>query len=63
MYKINNQQKIQIFGGNFVNNNKNKCSMIIDNIKKGISEYIKLSEEKKNQKTLQIKLKYLVKIL
>ena len=57
IYKINNENKVKIFGDKFVKNNKNKCYMIIDNIKKEISEYIELSEELKKQKTIQIKLR------
>ena len=56
MYKIGNENKIKIFGSKFVSNNKDKCSIKIDGIKKELSEYIELTNEQKLKKTIEIKL-------
>ena len=63
IYDINNEdeedeeeeQIINIFGTEFVKNNKNKCKMIIDNKEYEISE--KYNIENYNDKILKIKLK------
>ena len=52
IYKIKGENRINIFGGNFVENNKNNCKMIIDK-----KEY-KLTVEYENysyNNTLRIK--------
>ena len=52
IYKIKGENRIKIFGGNFVENNKNNCKMIIDK-----KEY-KLTVEYENysyNNTLRIK--------
>ena len=40
IYKNNNDNEIKIFDNNIVNNNKNKCYIIIDNQKTELKEYI-----------------------
>ena len=48
-----NENKIQIFGRDFVKNNKNNCILIIDNIEVELCERIKA----KNKREIRIKLK------
>ena len=63
IYEINNkdkeeeeeEQNINIFGAEFVKNNKNKCKMIIDNKEYEISE--KYNIKYYNDNILEIKLK------
>ena len=55
IYDINNQNKIRIFGSNFVKNNKNICKMIIDNKKYNIKRIYNVKNYKNN--ILKIKLK------
>ena len=57
IYDINKQNKenINIFGKKFVENNKNKCRMIIDNKEYEISEKYNIKNYNKNK--LEIKLK------
>ena len=59
IYDINKEKgdEINIFGAEFVKNNKNKCKMIIDNKEYEISE--KYNIENYNDKILKIKLKEL----
>ena len=49
------EDEINIFGSNFVKNNKDKCKLIIDNIEYEITEKFKIKNYK--NKTLNIKLK------
>ena len=57
IYDINkeNKEDINIFGEEFVKNNKNICKMIIDNKEYAISEKYNIKTYKKNK--LKIKLK------
>ena len=59
IYNINNKdrkfQYINIFGSDFVKNNKNKCEMIIDDKEYEISEKYNIRSYNKNK--LEIKLK------
>ena len=55
-------KKIQIFGKDFVKNNKDKCYMIIDGQKSEIKEEFVLNNENKNLKELIVKLAGLNKI-
>ena len=69
IYDINNkdeedeeeEQIINIFGAEFVKNNKNKCKMIIDNKEYEISE--KYNIENYNDNILEIKLKLIENII
>ena len=54
IYKIN-ENCINIFGNKFVENNKNKCKMIIDNKEYEITE--KYNVQNYNNNNLKIKLK------
>ena len=56
IYDINGQNEFQIFGPQFVKNNKNICKMIIDNKEYEIAENIKYNVKNNNNK-LKIKLK------
>jgi len=57
IYDINkeNNESINIFGENFVKNNRNICKMIIDNKEYEISERYNIKNYNKNK--LEIKLK------
>ena len=57
IYDINKEDgdEINIFGSEFVKNNKNKCKMIIDNKKYKITEKYKIKNYNNNK--LNIKLK------
>ena len=46
----------RIFGRLFVENNKNKCYLLIGNEKKNLSEYLELNEEQKDYNALNMKL-------
>ena len=54
IYNINNENKIKLFGFDFVKNNKNNCYLIINNIKQELTNYIEIKT--KEQKLLEIKL-------
>ena len=54
IYKIKNQNKIQLFGENFIKNNKNNCKIIVENKEQDISEYLNVN---KNITNVKIKLK------
>ena len=57
IYKIEkNQQKIKIFGDNFVENNKNNCYIVIDGKQKELCSELMLNENQKESNTLEIKL-------
>ena len=56
IYKIEIvEDNIKIFGNEFVENNKNKCKMIIDNKEYEIQEYFDI--ESNNNNILNLKLK------
>ena len=55
-YNICDDYRIKLFGGNFVDNNKNKCTIIIDKKEYNLCEYYK-DENLKLKKILEIKLK------
>ena len=54
IYDINSQYNIRIFGSKFVENNKNKCKMIIDNKEYEITELYNIKNYTNNE--LKIKL-------
>ena len=56
IYNTNNDHKIKIFGNEYVNNNKDKCHIIIDGNKKDLCEYIDLNMAQMLQKNLKLKL-------
>ena len=62
IYDINKERgdKINIFGSKFVENNKNKCKMIIDNMEYDITDKYNIENYKYNR--LNIKLKGIDKI-
>jgi len=55
IYDINGISKIRIFGSKFIENNKNKCKIIIDNKELEIAEEYNIKINNNNK--LQIKLK------
>ena len=56
-YNINkDDNKINIFGSDFVKNNKDNCYILIDNQKYDLCEYFKLNNNHKNNNILQIQL-------
>ena len=55
IYDINGKNYINIFGSKFVENNKNKCKMIIDNEEYELAEYYNVKGNNNNK--LKIKLK------
>ena len=63
-YQINydNDKDIKIFGNDFVENNKEKCFLIINNKKHDLCEYINKNEIKNDNNTLEIKLKEIKQI-
>ena len=57
-YKIDeNAEKIKIFNEIFVNNNRDKCKIIIEGEEREICSDLKINESMKNKKILEIKLK------
>ena len=57
IYLINkNDEKIRIFGENFVENNKNNCYLLIDGKQYVLCKDIKLNENQKNKDTIEIEL-------
>ena len=55
IYKINNNEnKIRIFGKTFVENNKNRCRIIYNNIVFSLQEYLYFSEKFKKGDNLEI---------
>ena len=57
-YKIGFDKEIKLFGQNFVENNKQKCKMIIDGKENEICSYYKLDDNNyKKDKILEIKLR------
>jgi len=57
IYDIKKENKIRIFGAKFVENNRNKCKMIIDNKEYEIAEYFNIENYKNNDNKLKIILK------
>ena len=55
-YNINNQDKIKIFGDEFVKNNKAKCHIILDGNKLELCQHIDLNAEQMKSKLLKLKL-------
>ena len=62
-YNINNDKKIKIFGKAFVENNKDKCHIMIDGNKIDLCEYIDLSKDFKKQEILELKLIGIQKVI
>ena len=60
IYDIYNKKEIQIFGVNFVDNNKNICKIIIDNKECKLSAKYKVKNN--NKRKLKIKLKGIDKV-
>ena len=58
IYKKNkNEDKIKLFGFDFIKNNKNHCKIIYDNKVHNLTEYINIEKiENKSNKTFEIKL-------
>ena len=54
IYKIEGENRIKLFGEDFINKNKNNCKIIIENKEQDISEYLKINE---NLRNLKIKVK------
>ena len=61
IYNINNQNKIKIFDGNFVENNKNICYFRINNITQDLCNYIEIKN--KEEKNLEINYLKLIQLL
>ena len=61
IYKIDNDNraynKLRLFGEEFVKNNKDNCSIIIDGKNQGLSEHININEKMRKKGYLEIKLK------
>ena len=55
IYNFNGENNINIFGYNFIKNNKNICKMIIDNKEYELAEKYKVKRSNNNK--LKIKLK------
>ena len=63
-YNIKDKKRIKLFGNKFINNNKRKCKIIIENKEQDIVEFLDINkikkdekEEKEEKKTIEIKLK------
>ena len=54
IYDINKENNIKIFGSEFVENNKNKCKMIIDNKEYEISEIYDVKSNNNNKLNIKI---------
>ena len=52
--KENNEEKVRIFGGKFINNNKDKCKIIFNNKKYELKEYFEDIDNNYNHKDLII---------
>ena len=53
IYNIKNENKIKIFGKNFVKNNKDNCKIIIDGKENELQEYV----PNNNKDSIEIRLK------
>jgi len=56
-YKINKNNKIKIFGDDFVKNNKNNCSFIFNGKEKELDTYLKLDSNEISSNYIEITLK------
>ena len=57
IYNIDqNENKIKLFGNNFVENNKNKCCLSIDGVKVKLCQELTLNKDQQKKKMLEIKL-------
>ena len=57
IYKVgNNIDKIKLFGSQFVENNKDKCYLLIDNKKYDLCEYYELNDNQIKNNILEVKL-------
>ena len=54
IYKTDKKNKIRLFGQDFVQKNKNKCYLIIDNEKSELKEFLEINKEQKEE--IKIKL-------
>jgi len=61
-YKIDNPKEIRLFGDKFVENNKNKCKIIIDKKEGNLFAWWEVDKEYKNEEFLEITLKGLTKV-
>ena len=58
VYRVKpNDKNIKIFGKQFVQNNKNKCKIIVDGNERDICEKLDLNDNMRKKSTLEIKLK------
>ena len=57
IYDIKNKDKINLFGENFIKNNKGKCKIIIDNKEQDIIEELNINDNLKKKDKLEIKIK------
>ena len=60
-YKVN-EKKIRLFGGEFVDRNKDNCKIIIDRKEENLGEYKEFGIFSKKKKELEIKLKGIMNI-
>ena len=57
IYQIKqDEEKIQLFGSHFVQNNENNCYLLIDGQRQELCTYLKLNQHHKEKNTLEIKL-------
>jgi len=57
-YKINNyQEKIKIFGNNFVKNNKDKCKIMHEKKEYDLTEYFKINNDNYNDNIIRNRIK------
>ena len=57
IYDFEEENYIRIFGRRFVENNRNKCKILIDNNEYEIEEYFNIENYKKNNNKLWFKIK------
>ena len=58
IYRINKKNIVKIFGKNFIKNNRNNCKIIYDGEEYYLTENFKIPNDKINNDTIEIKLKY-----
>ena len=61
-YKIDNPKEIRLFGDKFVENNKNKCKIIIDKNEEKLIAWWEIDKTYKNEEFLEITLNGLTKV-
>ena len=61
-YKIDNPKEIRLFGDKFVENNKNKCKIIIDKKEEKLIAWWEIDKAYKNEEFLEITLNGLTKV-